>query len=79
MQKLIYHNAKRPYISFWPIIVIYQTFRTHINGAANGYVGKERFGPDWKPKVSDLVIVIGKENIGDFEISVDDKILVEIL
>ena len=79
MQKLINHDTKWPYISFRPIIVIYQAFRTHINGAANGYVGKERFSPDWKPKVSDLVIVIGKENIGDFEISVDDKILVEIL
>ncbi len=79
MQKLINHNAERPDIGFGSIVVIDEAFRSHVNWTADRYVGKKRFGPDGESKIGDLVVVVGKENIGNFEISMNDKILVEIL
>ncbi len=79
MQKLVNQNSKGPYIGFRSIIVIDQAFGTHVNGAADWNVCKQRFGADGEPKVGNFVILVAEENVGNFKVSVDDKIFIQIL
>ncbi len=76
VQKLINHDSKGPYVGFGSIVVVNEPFWTHIDGTTDRNVGKEGFCANCKSKVCDFVGVIIEENVGNFKVSVDDKILV---
>lgn len=74
MKKLIYQDPKRPYISFRSVVIVDQSLWTHVYRTSHRDVSKELFGPDSKAKVSNFEISFLDEDIGQFQISVNNKI-----
>ncbi len=64
MKKLVNNNSQSPNISFWSILVVNQTLRTHVNGTTDIEVFEFFFIFDCKSKVGNFgTSVLGKEDI----------------
>ena len=76
MQKFINHDSKGPDVGFGSVVVVNEAFWAHVDGAADGNVCKEGLGADCESKICNFVVAISEKYVGDFEVSVDDKIFV---
>lgn len=72
MNELINKYSKGPNISFWPVEVIYKTFRAHVNWASYGNILENLVGFDGKTKITEFISVLMDKNIRYFKITVDD-------
>ena len=78
MEKFIDENSKRPDISLWPIDVIDESLRRHIDWRAN--VDIFEFGPGdfCEPKICNFGLSIMNEDVGYFDISMYDAMVSQI-
>lgn len=72
MHKLIDQNSERPYISFWSIEIVDESFWTHIDGASDGYILENLVCLDGKAEITEFITVLLDKNIRYFKITVDD-------
>lgn len=79
MKKLIYQDSKRPYVSFWSVVIVDQSLWTHVYRTSHRDVSKELFGPDSETKIGNFEVSFFDEDIGQFQIPVNNKIFGQIL
>jgi hypothetical protein len=58
MKQLINNYSQCPNIGFWAVLIIYETFRTHVNGTADVEISECLSVLDSKSEVSNLGIPI---------------------
>jgi hypothetical protein len=79
MQHFINHDAKSPDISFWAILMQDQTLRTHVDGTTDANVFEGLVKLNGKSKICNFGTSRGiKEDVGRFEISMNDITLMKI-
>lgn len=82
MQYLIYKHPKGPNIGFRSVDIGEQSFRRHVDGAADVNVLETLIrGLEFlcKPKVGNLSNSVTEEDVRHFKIPVDDLVIAQIL
>ena len=79
MQKLIDQYSKSPDICFGSILIADQSLRTHVDGTTNRNIFEGGFGPYGEAKVCNFERAVVYKNIGNFNISRDYKVLIQVL
>ena len=74
MKQLVDQDAKGPHISFGSVNVMNETLGTHVQRTTDTDIPEGVFGLDREPEVRYLKGMVSDENIGDFDVPVNNPL-----
>lgn len=78
MEQFKDEHTEGPDIRFWAVDVVDQALRRHVDGRSDVDVLEFRFGKLCEPEICDFGLAVVDEDVGDFEIAMDDVIIGQI-
>lgn len=73
MVELVNEDPKGPDVSFGPIYIVNESLWAHVEGTTDSDISESMLSLDGKAKISQFEIAVLNEDIGHFNIPVNDS------